>query len=145
MLEQISNRADKEHVDLCRKILRAVTVARRPPRLSELEVLAEVSDEMYRDISSIRDLVSHCSSFLTIRDDVVYFVHQLVKDYLSSGEGSCIFPKGQREEHSAVSRRCQELMGRVLERDVCGLDMPGILVEEVGRDRVGPFLPPAAQ
>lgn len=145
MLEQISNLDDKEHADLCRKILGGVTVARRPPRLSELKVLVELPDEICQDILSIRDLVSHCSSFLTIRDDVVYFVHQSAKDFLSAGEVSCIFPKGQPADHRAVFSRCQKLMGRVLKKDVCGLGMPGILVEEVDRDQVQAFLPSAAQ
>ena len=146
MLQQISSSTDDESADLCRRILQAVTSAQRPPWLSELEVLAELPEDIRRDIQSIRDLVSHCGSFLTIRDDVAYFVHQSAqRRTLEPGKAPSIFGKGPLENHRAISGRCRGLMGRVLKQDVCGLGMPGILVNEIDPRQIKRCLPAAVQ
>jgi hypothetical protein len=46
-----------------------------------------------------------CGSFLTIRDDYVYLIHQSAKDYLSEKARESIFPSGSGYAHHAIFSR----------------------------------------
>src|SRR3954452_290561 len=91
MLEQILSLRDAEDVEFCSSILRAVMVAVRPLNIHELVFLAELPDYMHEDPSSVYDLISQCGSFLTLREEVVSFIHQSAKDFLSVGRGASVF------------------------------------------------------
>jgi hypothetical protein len=136
MMEQILSQPDAEDVELCSSILRAVMVAVRPLHLSELVFLAELPDYIHEDSSSVYDLISRCGSFLTLREEVVSFIHQSANDFLSVGRGASIFPSGQSRHHGAVAHRCLELLLRTLKKDICDLVAPGIVIGEVEPGRV---------
>jgi len=78
------------------------------------------------------ELVELCGLFLTIREKRVYLVHQSVKDYLTNGKGSSIFPSGMSEEHYHIMGRSIQAMSAVLREDICGLKEPGALASEAG-------------
>ena len=131
MLKQIQSK--KEQVThLCTQILRSVTVAYRPLRLQELITIAHLPEQQCKDIQSMTDLVKLCGSFLTIRDGIIYFVHQSVKDYFNIGQGSRIFPSGIYEEHFKIMRRSLQVMSTDLREDICDLRKPGVLASAVG-------------
>ncbi len=73
-----------------RKVLRVVLVARRPLTLDEMDVTLKVSEKTssYPDLelegaSRIREtLPSRCGLMLSIVESKVYFIHQIVKDFL---------------------------------------------------------------
>jgi hypothetical protein len=67
---------------------------------------------------------------------VVYLVHQSAKDYLCRTEGSQIFSHGLLYEHKRLARRSAALMSGTLKTDVCGLEHPGTLREEVNMGQV---------
>ncbi|KKP03746.1 hypothetical protein THAR02_04134 [Trichoderma harzianum] len=67
--EMIKSLARSTESEICKRILAVVTVARQPLTLQELPAIC--------------DLIAQCGSFLTIRDEVVYFVHQSAKDFLA--------------------------------------------------------------
>ena len=136
MMEQVLSLPDAEDVEFCTSILRALVMAVRPLHLNELVFLAELPDHTHEDPSSVYDLVSQCGSFLTLRGEVVSFIHQSAKDFLSVGRGASIFPSGQSRHHGAVARRCRELMLRTLKKDICDLGAPGIVIGEVEPGRV---------
>ncbi|KAI9772664.1 MAG: hypothetical protein M1840_000258 [Geoglossum simile] len=91
-----------EHDDreLCEQILRATTLAYRPLTLEELFPVIGLPDGPTDDIA---ELVELCSSFLILRAETVYFVHQSAKDYFTTGEGRRVFPSGPTEEHANVT------------------------------------------
>ncbi|KAL2192722.1 hypothetical protein P885DRAFT_81924 [Corynascus similis CBS 632.67] len=60
----------------CKNVLAAVTLAHRPLTLSELAILADLPSDMPRTI------VENCGSFLTVKEETVYLIHQSAKDYL---------------------------------------------------------------
>jgi len=66
----------------------------------------------------------------------VYFLHQSAKDYLSVAEGSGIFPRGLLYEHKRLARRSAAQISSTLMTDVCGLEHPGTLREEVDAGQV---------
>jgi hypothetical protein len=136
MLGQIWHMEDQEDIEHCRKILCAATLAYRPLHLNEFIFTADLPDTFSNHLMDIEELVALCGSFLTIRGDVVYFVHQSAKDYLSGAGGSQIFPHGPLYEHKRLAHRSAALISNTLKTDVCGLKHPGTLREEVNMGRV---------
>ncbi len=68
--------------DLCRNILAVVTVVRRPITLQELTSLVEMPEGTSDDRESLETIIELCGSFLTLRDQTLYFVHQSAQDFL---------------------------------------------------------------
>jgi hypothetical protein len=130
MIEQINCLEDSEDVELCRRILSSVTLAYRPLHLKEL-VAAAGLEESIDDLQSLNELVDLCGSFLTVREETVYFIHQSAKDYFSTSKGAKIFPSGQAEEHCEIAFRSLQIMSSTLKRDICGLQMAGAFLDEL--------------
>ena len=130
MMNQIWNLPDSKDVEFCGRILSSVTLAYRPIYLRELVATAGLQEEL-GDLQALNELVEQCGSFLTVREEVVHFVHQSAKDFFSIGKGSQIFPLGRAEEHHNIACRSLEVMSNTLRRDICGLQKPGALLEEL--------------
>ena len=118
-------------VQYCSKILSTATMVYRPLHLKELAVTAGLPEQLCRNIRSVEKLVDLCGSFLAIREGVIYFVHQSAKDYFSNGKVSEIFPSGQAEEHCKITSRSLQAMSATLKRDICSLQKPGALLDEL--------------
>lgn len=128
MMQQIS---DSDDADLHTQILGLVAVVYRPITIKELASLAELLEHMADDIESIREIISLCDSFLTLRENTVYFVHQSAKDFLLAGASSTVFPSGKEEAHYFIFSRSLQAMSRTLRRDVYGLRALGYPTERV--------------
>ncbi|KAH0562229.1 hypothetical protein GP486_003077 [Trichoglossum hirsutum] len=140
MVEQVQQGEDPEDVEFCLRILSTVTLTYRPIHLKELAAAAGLPEGSYDDLESLNVLVDLCGSFLTVREEMIYFVHQSAKDYFSTGKGSKIFPSGQSEEHVKIASRSLGVMSTTLKRDICKLEMPGVLLSEVeGSINKGPL------
>jgi NACHT domain len=131
MMNQIQQNNDKNTVQLCQKILSLVTLAFRPLYLRELGATTDLPKRLSTNRRWLNQLVDLCGSFLTVREETVYFIHQSAKDYFSTGKGARIFPSGQAEEHCKIAFRSLQAMSDTLKKDICGLQMPGALLEEV--------------
>lgn len=145
MLEQMANIPDDEYVGLCYRTLRIMTIAQRPLTLKEIAVLGHMQSELCDDMPSMHNLASSCGSFLTIRNGVVYFVHQSARDFLRLGAGMRIFDSSIEDEHLVISRRCVDIMWQALKKDICDLKMPGILVDEIDQSAIEQHLPGEVQ
>jgi hypothetical protein len=106
IMEQIRNNKDPELVAFALEILRSVTVAFRPLTLEELAVTADLPIGVRHKPKLLSSYAKQCASFLTIRQDTVYFVHQSAKDYLLSPENAIIFSPKLGEEHRRIASRC---------------------------------------
>ncbi|KAK2050657.1 hypothetical protein LZ31DRAFT_580856 [Colletotrichum somersetense] len=95
MMDRVSNSDD---ADICREVLRLVSIAHRPLSLVELSSLAGLLEDYVDDAVSLEEIVSTCGSLLTLRDGVVYFVHQSAKDFLLKDEAG-MYPDGVAREH----------------------------------------------
>ncbi|KZL88168.1 beta transducin-like protein het-e2c [Colletotrichum incanum] len=83
---------------------------------------------------SIQDLVGLCGSFLTIRKDTVYFVHQSAKDFLLNKEYTAfdqILPSGIAHQHHIIFSRSLDILSRTLKRDIYELRFPGVRIQDV--------------
>ena len=132
MIEQMRIVNDEEDVELCRRILASITVAYRPIHLKELTLAAGLPEKFSDDLQSLEELVELCGSFLIIKKEVIYFVHQSAKDYLSTNACSEIFPRGCTEIHRGITSRSLQVMSERLRRDIYNLQKPGTLIDQVG-------------
>jgi hypothetical protein len=128
MMKQICESEDSE---LCRRILASIATVYEPITLTELTSLVEILQESSDDVESLQEIISLCGSFLTIREDIIYFVHQSAKDYLITKAFAIIFPSGREETHYEIFSRSLHVMSRTLRRDIYDLRAPGYLIEQV--------------
>ncbi|KAL2133700.1 hypothetical protein VTI74DRAFT_1876 [Chaetomium olivicolor] len=100
----------------CKNALAAVTLALRPLSLSELAVLADLPPDMSRTI------VEDCGSFLTVKEETVYLIHQSAKDYLEENFTSRLQLAGVAQGHTDISRRSIDAMSSMLKQNMYNLD-----------------------
>lgn len=128
MMQQISSSDD---ADVCKEILAVAATVYRPITLRELVALTKRLEDVADDPESIQEIIGHCGSFLTLRENIVYFVHQSAKDFLLAKASKDIFPLGQGEIHRAVFAKSLQVMSATLRRDIYSLYEPGYLIEQV--------------
>ncbi|WPJ62804.1 hypothetical protein SMAC4_13599 [Sordaria macrospora] len=138
MMEQI---IQSNHADLCRQILAVSSIVRRPISLQELTTLVEMSGDISDDPQSLEELIGLCGSFLTLRDQIVYFVHQSAKDFLlgnasdkasnQASQENWIFPSGKEEVNYTIFSRSLDAMSAILRRDIYGLRAAGFPSDKV--------------
>ena len=130
MIEQIQQ-SEGRSPEFCMQILSISTLAYRPFHLLELAALADLPEEISCEQENLRKIVRMCGSFLTIREDIIYFIHQSAKDYLSTSVDHLIFPSGRTEVHRGIVSRSLQNMSEKLHRDIYNLQDPGILIDQV--------------
>jgi hypothetical protein len=139
MMEQIK-RLQRQYPELCRQVLSIVVTAYRPLHLQELHVLSGLPTQVQNVNQSTTTIVKMCGSFLTIRDDNVYIIHQSAKDFLSKEASHDIFPCGIRDVHHSIFLRSLETMSKTLRRDIYNLRAPGYATERVKRPNPDPLV-----
>jgi hypothetical protein len=140
MMQQIGH---SEDADFCKQILAVATIVRRPVSLDELTALVEMPDGVSDDPGSLEEIIKLCGSFLTLREQTVYFVHQSAKDFLlgkasdkASNKASqeafdWVFPSGTGNVDHIIFSRSLDAMFTTLRRDMYGLGAPGFLIDNV--------------
>jgi hypothetical protein len=128
MMEQIR---DSESDEICLQVLASTAVLYRPVTIAELVALVEQLDDFVDDLKSVRRIVSLCRSFLTIREDTVYFVHQSAKDFLIAKASVEVFPDGAADVHRVIFSRSLAMLCGTLHRDMYDLEAPGLPIEDV--------------
>nr|ADA68836.1 HET-R [Podospora anserina] len=136
MLNEISRY--KRDSEFCRRILLVATVAYRPLNLDEIGSLSELPEQIVGSTENIRKVVAKCGSFLTIREDKIYLIHQSAKDYLSAS--ALIFPHGAPIAHRDICARSLELMLQKLRRDMYGLVTPGFPIDQARTPEPDPLV-----
>ena len=56
-------------------MLALAAILYRPVTIPELIALVQPLEDLADDLELVREIVSLCGSFLTLREDTVYFVH----------------------------------------------------------------------
>lgn len=129
MVDQIQQ-LTKRNSEICRLLLSTATVAYRPLHLPEMGSLCGLSGQTSVLARNVRKIVAMCGSFLTIRDDQIYLIHQSAKDYLSDKERAAIFPS-KGKAHYYIFSQSLKLMSLTLKRDMYGLAALGFPIDEV--------------
>lgn len=133
MLDQISN---NEHAETCRRVLSTATLASRPLHLKELQDLAGLNE-----VDDIEVAVNLCASFLTIRQDKVYLIHQSAKDYLGQHASDTVFEGSEANAHRNILLQSLRVMSAVLHQDMYELRRPGTLKTDISRPDPDPLAP----
>lgn len=94
-----------EDINLCKQVLRFMTVVYWPTTLKELVSFVETLDAIFDNLDLLKTDIGLCSSFLIVKDNTVYFVHQSAKDSLMEKASSETFPSGMEEVHHKISSR----------------------------------------
>ncbi|KAF2626688.1 hypothetical protein BU25DRAFT_92842 [Macroventuria anomochaeta] len=127
MMRQISLSDD---ATLCKQVLALIALAYRPITLQELVALAEPLEDM-ADEAEVWEIIGLCGSFLTLREDTIYFVHQSAQDFLFAKAYDEIFPHGGKAVHNVIFSRSLAILSRTLQRDMYSLEALGFAIEDV--------------
>ncbi|EWG54258.1 hypothetical protein FVEG_12518 [Fusarium verticillioides 7600] len=124
MIDQVHG---KKTPKLCSSLLRILVVVYQPPSLKELAGLIGATE---KPTQHMRKLVIECGSFFTIKDDVVYFIHQSAKDFLSQ-----ITKEIWNEEMTGLHRiaflQTLQAMNETLHYNMYEIENSGTLVDKV--------------
>src|SRR5437773_10534627 len=113
------------------QVLSISTLAYRPLHLLELAALADLPEEASCDLQDLTEITHMCGSFLAIREDTIYFIHQSAKDYINTRVDHLIFPSGRTEVHRGIVSQSLQNMSEKLHRNMYNLQEPGILIDRV--------------
>ncbi|KAL4923657.1 uncharacterized protein BDV17DRAFT_296150 [Aspergillus undulatus] len=115
----------------CILILSIITLGYRPLHLQELCRLAGLHNQQYGS-DDLENIVGMCGSFLTIRDNYVYVIHQSAKDYLNNVKVcTAIFPAGSSVIHDRIFRESLQSLSTKLQRDIYNLADPGVSASKI--------------
>ncbi|USP79361.1 uncharacterized protein yc1106_06635 [Curvularia clavata] len=128
MLDQIRKSSSARR---CLRVLAVTTVLYRPVAVAELVVLTKQLADLVDDLESVREIIGLCGSFLTLRDDTVYFVHQSAKDFLITQASNEVFPNGAECVHQDIFAKSLTVLQKTLDRDLYNLQAPGYPIEDV--------------
>ncbi|KAF2731912.1 HET-domain-containing protein [Polyplosphaeria fusca] len=129
----------RQNPELCRQVLSTVVATHRPLHLQELCVLADLPKQGPNVEETTATIVKMCGSFLTLREDYVYVVHQSAKDFLSDEAALSVFPSGAREVHQDIFSRSIQVMSKSFQRDMYQLRGLGYPVEQVQQPKPDPL------
>ncbi|KAM6513563.1 hypothetical protein FALCPG4_015956 [Fusarium falciforme] len=128
MMEEIRG---SDVADLCKQILAVVSVVYRPITLKELKGLVKSLEDFDDDLDTLKGIIGFCGSFLTVREGVIYFVHQSAKDFLLDEACDEVLPFGRSYQHLSVFSRSLEILSRTLRRDIYNLQALGFLSDKI--------------
>jgi hypothetical protein len=129
MVKQIQQ-LKRKFPEFCRRILSTATLTYRPLHLLELRILAGLEGEILH-MADLERMVKLCGSFLTIRENYVYLIHQSAKDYLSNNASAEMFPAGRANVHYDLFSRSLSILSQTLRKDIYDLHLPGLLIDQV--------------
>jgi hypothetical protein len=129
MIQQIKQ-LRRKYPELCRQVLSTVLATYRPLHLQELYVLSGLPTQVQDVNQATAAIVKMCGSFLTIREDIVYIIHQSARDFLSEASHDLV-PSGIGNVHQCIFTRSLQVMSRTLRRDMYSLCAPGYSAKRI--------------
>lgn len=105
-----------------------VLVVYRLITLEELKVLIESPEDL--DKGELEEIIKGCGSFLTLREDIIYLVHQSARDFLLYRASDRILPDGMMPLYYAIFRRSLKALSNMLQRNIYSLDNPGFPIDQ---------------
>jgi hypothetical protein len=129
MIDQMKQ-LTSEDMEYCRLILSATVLAYRPLQLLELGVVSGLPDEIAGEARNIETMIKRSGSFLTVRDESIYFVHQSAKDYLFEKGGQSIFSSDFSATHRRIFTQSLHILEKILRRDMYSLVASGTPINQ---------------
>jgi hypothetical protein len=125
ILQQLSNQNIGDHLQRHRQVLCLIILALRLLYLEEVVDLGDLLPGRASDLQDAKDLIDEYGSFLTIRNESIYFIHQSAVDFFKTGKGSKIFSENETLTYISLVYRCIHLMKCTLRQNIYGLAAPG--------------------
>ncbi|KAF3076782.1 hypothetical protein CFAM422_001007 [Trichoderma lentiforme] len=142
----ISRVCDPSTSDIGRKVLAIATVAYRP--LTKEELVPLINNCHHKEIMrpseyDWEDMLGHCGSFLTMRSDTIYFVHQSAKDFLTKEGSQRLFPNGMEYVHGEIFEASIVAMRNILRKDIYSLVDPTFSMDNLAQHTLSndPLIP----
>lgn len=110
----------KEDEYACLVTLATVTAAKRPLLLEELYMFISPTLSQLKgkyNMHSVKGFVEACGSFISNTNDVIYFIHQSVKDYMVQKTNKTVFPSGIADQHFTMFEISISEMNKTLKRN----------------------------
>src|SRR3984957_7426053 len=104
----------RQYPQRCLRALSAATLAYQPLHLREIHVVAGLQEKV-QNLEDLERIINMCGSFLTIRENYVYFIHQSAKDYLTINASAIIFPAGHERIHYNMFSRSLDALSKTLQ------------------------------
>jgi hypothetical protein len=102
MVKQIYN---LNNTYIYKRILASIAIVYQPITLKELTSLIEMFKNISDNLESLGEIIGHYNSFLIIREDIIYFIHQSARDYLLIKIFDKIFPSRRGEAYYVIFSR----------------------------------------
>lgn len=128
MIDQVLKSDD---VEACKLVLSVSTIVYRPITLDELGTIVKIDGLLALESALWREIITRCGSFLTVRDNTVYFVHQSAKDFLLETAFRRLFSEGVEAIHHKIFSESVRAMTETLRRDIYKLNSPGYAIVDV--------------
>ncbi|KAJ4860159.1 WD domain, g-beta repeat domain-containing protein [Trichoderma breve] len=138
MMENIHDSLDAE---VCQQILAITSVVYRPITLPELSCLMESYIDNDDDDDELKEIIGFCGSFLTIREESIYLIHQSAKDFLLEKVPDQILALGIEHQHHTIFSRSLNQLSKILHRNIYRLMFPGFPIEHVSSPDPDPLAP----
>lgn len=119
MLRQIRTGNDAQ---LCMQVLAIIGKVHRPITIHELSTL--LTTDLDLSVDELAEIVDLCGSFLTLRDDKLYYIHQSAVEFVAAQASDLLLPLGLNSVNCMILSRCLESM-EVLCQDFYALNDPG--------------------
>ncbi|CAG8267750.1 unnamed protein product [Penicillium salamii] len=129
MIAQIEQAAPRSR-EYCQLVLSAATLAFRPLQLWELGAVSGLPDKIAGNVKHIETMIKKSGSFLTLRDETIYFVHQSAKDYLIGRGRQSIFISSPADTHRRMFTQSLHILERTLQRDMYRLGSLGTPISQ---------------
>ncbi|CAG8176104.1 unnamed protein product [Penicillium salamii] len=107
-----------QEVQMCMRLLKAMMLAYRALTMEELATIAALVDG--KDVS-LRSLIIRCASFLRFRGQIVEFVHQSARDYLSGKRAQHFLDSHGTFGHHEVALNCLSCLSKYLKVNLLNL------------------------
>ncbi|KAM0540718.1 hypothetical protein ACHAPJ_013534 [Fusarium lateritium] len=132
---------DSDDRDECMRILKIALTVYRPISLEEMVSLLKSPQDMVSDIDTIEELIQASGSFLVLRENAIYFIHQSAKDFLTGSDSTQSLTLNIDFQHHTIFSQCLIVLTRTLKRNIYGLDHPGFSIEGVNPPSPDPLAP----
>lgn len=127
MLDQISISKKSK---LCLHILAVISAVYRPITIDELSSLVGMPSSSLEEETLVQ-AIEICSSFLTIHQRIIFFIHPSAKDFLIERAANTVFASGMEHIHYIVFSQSLQALQKTLRRDIYGLNVPGFPIDQV--------------
>lgn len=136
MIEQVHISEDAQ---VCKEILAIMSAVFRPITLNELTPIIKLLDDECNDHALLKEIIGICGSFLTLRGDIIIFVHQSAKEFLLQEATNEILSRGIEDTHYSIFAQSLEVMFQTLRRDIFDIGSPGIPAIEISTPSPNPL------